>query len=64
MPKPSTLRLAEIAELLGVSKQRAHQMADEPGFRRSGRRGRPRPLWNRREIQSWARAWRKAQPWR
>jgi hypothetical protein len=27
-----TLRLVEIAELLGVSKQRAHQLADEPGF--------------------------------
>lgn len=26
------LRLIEIAELLGVTKQRAHQIADEPGF--------------------------------
>ena len=27
-----TVRLVEIAELLGVSKQRAHQIADEAGF--------------------------------
>jgi hypothetical protein len=35
-----TVRLVEIAELLGVSKQRAHQLADEDGFRlRFGREG-------------------------
>jgi hypothetical protein len=28
----ATIRLVEIAELLGVSKQRAHQIADESGF--------------------------------
>ena len=28
----SSVRLVEIAELLGVSKQRAHQIADESGF--------------------------------
>jgi hypothetical protein len=27
-----TLRLVEIAELLGVTKQRAHQIADDKGF--------------------------------
>ena len=27
-----TVRIVEIAELLGVSKQRAHQIADDPGF--------------------------------
>jgi hypothetical protein len=27
-----TIRLVEIAELLGVSKQRVHQIADEDGF--------------------------------
>jgi hypothetical protein len=32
MPKPTNVRLAEIAELLGVSKQRAHRLADEPVF--------------------------------
>jgi predicted DNA-binding transcriptional regulator AlpA len=28
----STVRIIEIAELLGVTKQRAHQIADENGF--------------------------------
>jgi len=41
MPRPSTIRLVEIAELLGVSKQRVHQLAGESEFL-SGRRGRPR----------------------
>jgi hypothetical protein len=27
------VRVVEIAELVGVSKQRAHQIADEDGFR-------------------------------
>jgi hypothetical protein len=31
-----TVRLIEIAELLGVTKQRAHQIAEEKGF--------PKPL--------------------
>lgn len=61
---PRTVRLVEIAELLGVSKQRAHQIADEPGFpapiERDGR-GR---LWIRREVKTWAKAWRAARPWR
>jgi hypothetical protein len=32
MPKPRTVRLVQIAELLGVSKQRAHQLAADDGF--------------------------------
>ena len=60
----SPIRLVEIADRLGVTKQRAHQLADGPGFPAPvGRDGRGR-LWDRREIQSWASAWRKAQPWR
>jgi predicted DNA-binding transcriptional regulator AlpA len=56
------IRLVEIAELLGVSKQRAHQLADEPGFPAPVERDGRGRLWDRREIQLWARAWRKAQP--
>jgi predicted DNA-binding transcriptional regulator AlpA len=49
------IRLVEIAELLGVSKQRAHQIAEEKGF--------PGPLgedargrvWRRYEVQGWAK---------
>jgi hypothetical protein len=58
------VRLVEIAELLGVSKQRAHQIAPEKGF--------PAPLaedtrgrvWSRREVAVWARKWRISKPWR
>jgi hypothetical protein len=58
------MRLVEIAELLGVTKQRARQIASEPGF--------PRPvdgdaggrLWDRREVERWAKVWRAEKPWR
>ena len=46
----TALRLIEIAELLGVSKQRAHQIAAEDGFPEpvaEDARGR---LWDRREV--------------
>jgi len=60
----SGINLVEIAELLGVSKQRAHQLADEQGF--------PTPLaqdargrvWSRYEVQVWAKRWRGDKPWR
>src|SRR5918996_5720969 len=42
MPKRPTIRLVDIAELLGVSKQRVHQLAAGSDFP-SGRRGSPRP---------------------
>jgi hypothetical protein len=46
-----TVQLVEIAELLGVSKQRAHQIAEEKGFPAplaEDARGR---LWSRYEVQ-------------
>jgi predicted DNA-binding transcriptional regulator AlpA len=65
IPKTRTsIRLVEIAELLGVTKQRAHQIAEEKGF--------PAPLaedarsrvWSRYEVQRWAKRWRGEKPWR
>jgi predicted DNA-binding transcriptional regulator AlpA len=58
------VRLIEIAELLGVTKQRAYQIAEEKGF--------PAPLgedargrvWSRYEVQVWAKRWRAEKPWR
>jgi predicted DNA-binding transcriptional regulator AlpA len=58
------IRLVEIAELLDVSKQRAHQLADENGFPApvtEDGRGR---VWDRREVQAWAKRWRREKPWR
>lgn len=57
-------RLVEIAELLGVNKQRAHQLAGEAGFPTpvaEDARGR---LWDRRDIMDWAKRWRAEKPWR
>ena len=64
MANPGTVRLVEIAELLGVTKQRAHQIAEEKGFPAplaEDARGR---LWDRRDVSAWARDWRAAKPWR
>ena len=59
-----TVRLVKIAELLGVSKQRAHQIAGEPRFPSpvaEDYRGR---LWDRRDVTAWAKDWRTEKPWR
>jgi hypothetical protein len=56
--------LIEIAELLGVTKQHAHQIAEGKSF--------PAPLaedvhgrvWSRLEVQAWAKHWRGEKPWR
>jgi predicted DNA-binding transcriptional regulator AlpA len=64
MAKPRTVRLTEIAELLGISKQRAHQLADERGFPKPvDKDGRGR-LWDRRAAAAWAKTWRRERPWR
>ena len=58
------VRVVDIAELLDVTKQHAHQIADEPGFPAPvGREGQSR-LWDRREVQAWAKRWRREKPWR
>jgi hypothetical protein len=64
MPRSSTVRLVEIAELLGVSKQRVHQIAAERDFTAPvSEDGRGR-LWDRREVTAWAKDWRPEKPWR
>jgi hypothetical protein len=63
MPR-ATVRIIEIAEILGVSKQRAHQITDEDRFPApvtEDDRGR---LWDRREVNAWAKTWRSEKPWR
>ena len=63
MPK-ATVRVVEIAELLGVSKQRAHQIADKDGFPTPvAEDGRGR-MWDQREVMAWAKTWRREKPWR
>lgn len=62
--RSKTLRIIEIAELLGVTHQRASKIADQAGFPAPvGREGQSR-LWDRREVVAWAREWRREKPWR
>jgi predicted DNA-binding transcriptional regulator AlpA len=60
----TTVRLVDLAELLGVSKQRAHQIADEPGFPAPVDQDDRVRLWDRREVERWAKIWRVEKPWR
>ena len=62
--RSSSVRLVEIAELLGVSKQRAYQIADEDGFPAPIAENYRGQLWDRREFTAWAKRWRREKPWR
>jgi len=62
--RSKTVRIIEIAELLGVSKQRAHQIADEASFPAPVRREGQSRLWDRREVTARAKRWRREKPWR
>ena len=62
--RPRTWRLSDIARHLGVSKQRAHQLAADgrlPAPAGEDQRGR---YWYPREVRAWARQWVKQRPWR
>jgi predicted DNA-binding transcriptional regulator AlpA len=62
--KPETVRITEIAELLGVSHQRASKISRDPDLPRPiGREGQSR-VWDRREVTACAKDWRKEKPWR
>ena len=59
-----TVRVLEIAELIGVSHQRASKIVDEPGLPAPvGREGQSRQ-WDQREVTAWAKRWRREKPWR
>jgi hypothetical protein len=64
VPKSRTARPVEIAELLGVTRQRTSVIVRKPGFPKPvGHEGQSR-LWDRREVTAWAKTWRKEKPWR
>ena len=52
----------QIAEMLGVSRARVHQLSDRPDFPPpSGRAGNYR-LWDRAVIERWAASWDRSNP--
>lgn len=53
--KTQHVGLAEVAEILGVSKQRASQIVKEPGekFPAEVERLRMGPMWSRAEVEQW-----------
>jgi hypothetical protein len=64
VPKSRSVRLVEIAEILGVTHQRASKIVAGRGFSKPvGREGQNR-LWDRREVTAWAKVWRREKPWR
>ena len=62
--KPRTVRIIEIADLLGMSKQRVHQIADGEGFPAPVAEDGQGRLWDRREVTARAKRWRREKPWR
>jgi prophage regulatory protein len=62
--EPRTVNVSEIAEILGVTHQRASVIVRQRGFPKPvGREGQSR-LWDRREVTAWAKKWRREKPWR
>jgi hypothetical protein len=64
MAKARTARLIEIAVLLGVSDQRRPPIADESSFPSPLAEDACGRLWDRREVEAWAKVWRREKPWR
>ena len=51
------LGTTEVAALLGLSRQRVHQLAtDDPGFPAPAVRLAAGPVWEREAIEGWARS--------
>jgi len=62
--KTATWRLVDIARHLGVSKQRAHQLAAEGRLPAPGGEDQWGRYWRPSEVRAWARQWVKEKPWR
>jgi predicted DNA-binding transcriptional regulator AlpA len=59
-----TVHLVELAEILGVTHQRASVIARGADFPRPVGRGGQSRLWDRREVTAWAKVWRREKLWR
>jgi predicted DNA-binding transcriptional regulator AlpA len=61
---PRLLRLVEIAEMLGVSKQRANQLRRQGDFPEPVGRWARGDLLAAKDIRRWAQRWVRERPWR
>jgi predicted DNA-binding transcriptional regulator AlpA/predicted RNA-binding Zn-ribbon protein involved in translation (DUF1610 family) len=50
---PELVAVPDIAELLGVTRQQAHRLANREGFPPPALTPRTGPLWNRAAVESW-----------
>jgi hypothetical protein len=53
------IRLREIAEILGVTNQGAHQIDEETGFSTPLAEDARDRVWSRFDVQAWAKRWRR-----
>ena len=53
---PELMGVAEIAELLGVSRQRVHQLTKVAGFPRPVAELSAGSIWEREAVEEWARS--------
>jgi predicted DNA-binding transcriptional regulator AlpA len=56
---PLFVGVAEVAEILGVSKQRAWTLAKRPDFPKPVRVLKATPLWLKRSVTAWWSAWER-----
>lgn len=54
---PELLAATDVAELLGVSRQRVHQLAERPDFPAPYARLGNGPIWTRPTIETFAQSW-------
>jgi len=52
---PANLRQVDIATLLGISKQRVHQLARGESFPPPARRQEEREFWRKSDVSRWAK---------
>jgi hypothetical protein len=64
MPKPITVRILDIAEILGVNHQRASKIASERGLPEVGRPRGPEPTLAPARGHGVAQVWRREKPCR
>jgi predicted DNA-binding transcriptional regulator AlpA len=63
MTPPKRLRVVEIAEILGVSKQRADQLRRQPDFPTPVDRWARGDLWAAADVRQWARTYAGGAAW-